>query len=425
MSFSLAIDVGATFIKVARTDEAGDVTGPVVRIPCPQGEPRAGVTSSLIDPYVLMDAVFAAIAEAAEDRVPECIAVANQMHGFVMVNDDRQPSHGVVTWQDGRGADAVATIRETLGRDTLRRVGNELRTGIPIATLVAMRGDGDILPAGTILSIGDWVVASLTDAIPVMHATNAAAMGFFDLEASCWDAPCLEVAGLSVARLPSVVADVRVAGRSAAGSDVLVAVGDQQAALLGMGLAPDEISFNVATGAQVARIVDEGLAPEVQTRPFFDRKVLHTVTHVPAGRALNAWIRLFAELAAPDLTLDQAWEQVFAKMSGSVPSTRPTFGLGVFDSADGDRGFVQGVTEQNLTVSAFAGGAIASCAKSLALHAERVGYEGAARAVFSGGWLKPGRFMDKALAAEIPVPVRVAEDGEDVLSGLALLMASR
>jgi hypothetical protein len=112
-------------------------------------------------------------------------------------------------------------------------------------------------------------------------------------------------------------------------------------------------------------------------------------------------------------------------MSGSVPSTRPTFGLGVFDSADGDRGFVQGVTEQNLTVSAFAGGAIASCAKSLALHAERVGYEGAARAVFSGGWLKPGRFMDRALAAEIPVPVRVAEDGEDVLSGLALLMASR
>lgn len=425
MTFSLAVDVGATFVKVARIDERGCVDGQPVRVPCPVGEERDGPGSALIDPDLLIGAVRQAMETAAAGETPEVIAVSNQMHGFVVVDEGCRAVYGAATWQDQRGSAALASIREEVGTDALRLVGAELRTGIPLATLAALRDRNEKLPTGRILSIGDWVTASLTGAVDVMHVTNAAAMGMLDVIGGAWDDACLDAAGLSRDRMPGVATRVETVGRTPEGSDVLVAVGDQQAALLGMELAMNEMSFNVATGAQVARLSDAGLSAEVQTRPYFDGLWLHTVTHIPAGRALNAWLRLLTAERGDARSIEQAWADLLPRIAECDDAALPAFNLAVFDSADGDRGSVEGVVEANLDPARFLRGALVSCAESLVRHAQRVGFAGLDGAVFSGGWMREGRVIAERVAGSIELPCRTVEGGEDALVGLGRLIAMR
>jgi xylulokinase len=99
--------------------------------------------------------------------------------------------------------------------------------------------------------------------------------------------------------------------------EVFTGVGDQQASLLGTGLEPGKIVVNIGTGGQVAGFKDpsqdEG---DFQKRPYFGGKEIRTITHLPSGRALSAFVEFcypgeqqfdkFKEFerscSAPDLT---------------------------------------------------------------------------------------------------------------------------
>ena len=50
---------------------------------------------------------------------------------------------------------------------------------------------------------------------------------------------------------------------------------------------------------------------DYQTRPFFDGRFLATITHIPAGRSLNALVGLLSELAeAQGLSLADPWPYI-------------------------------------------------------------------------------------------------------------------
>src|SRR5262249_48344847 len=73
-------------------------------------------------------------------------------------------------------------------------------------------------------------------------------------------------------------------------------IGDHQCALLGVGLDERELSINVSTGSQVSRLARSALAGEFQVRQYFDGLLLETITHLPAGRSLDALLALLTEL---------------------------------------------------------------------------------------------------------------------------------
>lgn len=420
MTFSLALDLGASYLKASRVDATGRLCGPVLRRPAPIGIPEDGEGSRVIDADALLRATRDVIEEASAGEVPRSIAIANQMHGFVLAGPKLDPVMGPVTWQDRRGAPHVDALRATLGPELVRRLGNELRGGIPIATMAALRGR---LPdeGVKLASIGDWVAWNLIGEVGPVHTTNAAAMGLYDVIARAWSPDACAAVGLPEDALPEVTTGIEVIGVTSDGSSVLVPVGDQQAALFGVGLGPDEMSFNAATGAQVTRI-GEGLAEAVQTRPYVDGRLLHTVTHIPAGRALNAWLGLLSEIGAPDAALADRWDDVLIAVK-SAPDTSLSFNLAMFDSAEGSSGSVLGVEEDALAVGPFFRAALDALAASLVRHAGRVGYAGINDAVLSGGWLREGRCVEEMLRPRLPVAARLADRGEDVLWGLGRFIA--
>ena len=421
MSYSVALDIGASFIKASRVGDDGSLLGEVVRRPAPVGVELDGPGSRVIPANDLLSAVRAVLADVDPGSEARLLAISNQMHGFVFVDRDLGAAYGPVTWQDQRGRESVPTVRESLGEDGVSRLGNELRSGIPLGTLAALRGQLDSVADCVVASIGDWVAWSIAGKAGPMHATNAAAMGLMDVEKGCWDTDALEAAGLHEGQMPEICDEVKVIdGRLAA----LTPIGDQQAALLGIGVGPAEISFNVATGAQVTRVAEPGSKTDVQVRPYFGGKQLHTVTHIPAGRALNAWLGLLTELAGGAGSLEEDWELVMERVAQRSGSGLQ-FNLALFDNADGDSGSVTSILEDDLTVGEFMGAALDRLAQSLAFHAERVGYGGVDTAVYSGGWLREGRTVGETLAELIPVPVRRHSETEDTLSGLGKIVAAQ
>ena len=87
-----------------------------------------------------------------------------------------------------------------------------------------------------------------------------------------------------------------------------------------------------------------------QTRCYFGDRWLNTITHLPAGRALNALMDLLTELAiAEGKPLEHPWQSVRAKME-QVDQTDLEANVAYFASAVGSSGSLSNMTTENLSV---------------------------------------------------------------------------
>lgn len=355
MSF-IGIDIGGTFLKGAILDPTESTLGNVIR--------RTGTDLHLeadgqatLDPVQLINSVRQLCAELMV-QIPQCegILLTGQMHGCVLIDQMGEPTTPVITWRDSlkmlSGHEYIRPsdyIRSKLSIEQINDLGNELRDGLPISTLVARKSQGEGFSNVTAHSLISFVAHQLANnnEHPVMHTTDAAAHGLFNLKNMQWDRDVIRAVGLEHLKFPEVTSNISPIGISDEfACPVFVAVGDQQASLLGASLKTNEISLNIATGSQVSRI-SHGDVEGTQTRPYFHGQLLTTVTHIPAGRALNVLLGLVTELSV--VSNDDAWELIskLAREDNSVPLSMD---LSFFPSVTGDSGNIKNIYETNLTV---------------------------------------------------------------------------
>jgi sugar (pentulose or hexulose) kinase len=124
-----------------------------------------------------------------------------------------------------------------------------------------------------------------------MHITDAAASGLYNLKSKAWDDELICMLDKSL-NLPTVHSDVtRIGYSSKFRFDVFTGVGDQQASLYGTAMAPGKIVVNIGTGGQVAGFQEHSQPKgNFQVRPYFEGKEIRTITHLPSGRALRAFV---------------------------------------------------------------------------------------------------------------------------------------
>jgi sedoheptulokinase len=285
MSF-VGIDIGGTFLKAALLDPPG-VVGPVVRRPTPEFIDVTGAARE-IDPAVLLAEVKDVIAEVTQDcEGITGVLVTGQMASLAFVDDSGAAVTPIISWQDSR-FQLVDEVARKLGARELASLGDGLRTGSPIVTL----SEFEIPASAHVTSLIGFVAGSLVgERASMLHMTDAAALGLVDVAHGMWSEKACTIAHLNPTRLPSLTSMVEPIGASQdLDCVVFCAVADQQAALLGSGFTEGEVSVNLATGCQVSVITSEPSSP-MQLRPYFDGKYLQTVTHLPAGRILNAALR--------------------------------------------------------------------------------------------------------------------------------------
>jgi xylulokinase len=416
---SLLVDLGATYVKVAvlRADEGivAESKFPFPRFTSFDGPYRMVEAAKVL---AAVEAAIASVLPLAEN--PERILLSGQMHGWTLTDERNVPHLPLVTWQDNRallirnGAPYLDHLRDTQPPEVWHAVGNELRSGLPVAGIYATdltTIDGRL----RVHSLLSWVAAALTSKPEfVQHITDAAASGMFDLKAGSWSEQITAFVGGARLLLPRVSWTPGLIGiHRASGAAVFTPVGDQQAALLGAGIGEGVTAFNIATGGQVARLANEHAGDRSQTRPYFDGLLLHTRTHLPAGRALTHGVALLSRGRADDEAWRWAAEAAAAAARPGLLHADPTF-----HSVGG--GGWSGITDANSPEDLLRA-LVAAIAAPYVDRAVDVGFRPTDELLFCGGVAQHFAPLRAAIQSGLDRPAKVAPTGDMALRGLAVL----
>lgn len=434
----LALDLGASFIKCARVWPAEGIVEPSVRRPFP----RFCQGDSTHKREVRVDDIVHATRAVLDDVLrtgphPTSLFLCGQMHGFVLVSPAGEPLSEFISWQDQRSLESrpgdsatdFTVLQQRLNADIIMELGNELRPGSPVATMFSMHRRGELPPDAVPLSLSDFIALSLCGRLrnPATDATNAAAHGSLNVATGQWHAGALRRTDLDHIQWPRILPAATALGEFIHEGQRIVVhlpVGDQQAALLGAEIVGGELSVNVATGSQVSMVVSQPTYGEWQLRPFPANQWLRTITHLPAGRALNSLIGLLDELAAAQGTpLRDPWPTI-ERLAAAATSPLLRANVSFFPSAVGEQGSILHITENELHVGPLFRAAFRSMAENYSNAATRIAPQGWQRVVFSGGLIRQSKTLQSEIVSLLGTQARCAVQAEDTLAGLSKLAAT-
>ena len=194
------------------------------------------------------------------------------------------PLTPVISWRDTRGSELIETLRDR-GPEILRRSGLPLT---PYYSASKLRWIRDTLAAagqtdavyGTLSSfLVRHLTGNTTDAIDHTHAARTQLM---NIKTISWDEELIGIFGLTDITLPRIVPSARAFGNahSPAGDVPLLAcLGDQQAAMIGLGVfEKGDAGINLGTGGFLMLNTGAGLVPAeglMASVQYSDEKGLH------------------------------------------------------------------------------------------------------------------------------------------------------
>ena len=421
----IGIDLGASFFKAGLLDTEQNRISRICKHSAPSPIQDCPPDRKELDPTLIWERICNLIQNVKGSTDIDGILISNQMHGFIILDTLGKPRTGYITWQDNRGSDisTITKVNEAFGVHGLRNTGMPLLRGLPSLNLVHTRHNEGI-KNGFFLSLGDYVSYLLCGNMAV-HASNCAGSGLMDLEQGTWNHQALERMGCSDFYFPPVTEDFQPMGtcQKLNNAKVFPAVGDQQAALLGAMINDDDLSLNVGTGSQVSMISRDLVFGNFQTRPFFSGEYLKTITHIPAGRAVNVLVAFSLEMIKR-VTHQEVGPVDFWKSYYDVDYTEgnlnvdPSFFSG---STTGDAGGIANIQEGNFTMQNLLAATYRRMASNYYELSKRIGSERAIRVIISGGMLTKNAVLHKAINNQFqPLPV-MQHFSEDTLVGLYII----
>jgi xylulokinase len=263
----LGIDLGTSGLKLVLINSAGTVIGEAeasYRIHTPQaGHAETDPAEWARALEVASTALFGSIHGGHGPPAVASIGVTGQMHGVVLVGDNGQPVRPAVLWPDQR---AVSSLRawQSLEDRVRQRLGNPLVAGMagPILSWLREHEPRSMAATAAVMSPKDWLRASLTSD-RTTDRSDASATLLWDVVSDTWSGDALQLAGVSVEQLPTVVPSDQVVGT--ASLSALRLPGDEEIPVVAGG-ADTACALAAVKGAAVAAIAagrfegDAGLA---------------------------------------------------------------------------------------------------------------------------------------------------------------------
>jgi len=229
-----------------------------------------------------------------------CIGITGQMHGVVCVDKNGIAVSPFYNWQDGR---AGRTFRAgaTYCDEIAARTGYTVYPGYGLATLFYNCQNG-LEPRNAVrfCSIMDYAAMALTDtAAPLVHPSNAAGFGLFDLQRGAFDRDAVQALGLSPQLLPEIAREGQPVGHCGT-IPVFPAIGDNQASFFGSVRQDDRSALvNIGTGSQISMVVDAVrlVDKNLEIRPYVFGKYLLCGSALCGGKAYAIVERFFFRYA--------------------------------------------------------------------------------------------------------------------------------
>lgn len=373
---SLGIDIGTTTISAAVIDPAANTVLTTRTVPNDSFIRTERSWEKIQDAEKICAKVFGLADELLKTHQEiESIGLTGQMHGIVYVDRQGECIGPLYTWQDERGALPCSCYGGKSVCDLLSETyGIRIYPGYGLATHLYNQVSG-LVPerAVKICTIMDYIGMKMTGRRePLMHSSNAASLGMFDVRERCFMRGIIRDAGIQEDLLPETSDEFAVLGKYR-GRKVSLAIGDNQAGFLG---AVDDIDhtvlLNMGTGGQISVCSDtffEGRG--IEARPFLPGKYLLVGASLCGGRAyamLERFFRLYCEgagmketdhYAVMERLMDQRMEEMARERKLSVTTTfsgtrEEPLKRGMIGDIDVDnftpgnliRGFLDGMAEE-------------------------------------------------------------------------------
>lgn len=419
----LGLDIGSSTIKGAILDLESGAVHSITKEPFP--EPVSGLPTGWfeVDPAEIVARTRSVISQLLRQAPQaESLFLCGQMGGVVLVDQACAPRTRYLSWRDQRTLSGSLQQVQARLEPFLSNLGNELKPGSMTSLLFWLQQAGELSPAWRPATIGDFVISQLSGTLPRMEGTQA--IGLVDLQLRGWNMRAFEALGLDqldwgeMASATIPVATATIDGRNLT---VYPTLGDQQCALRGVGLQVGDLSINVSTGSQVSCVTREFLPGEYQSRYFLGGTFLNTITHIPAGRALNVLVDLLLALPnARGIAVSNPWEVISREAARAADGAgglrcHPAF----FNSPIGREGQITGITTENLTLGNLFRATFESMAQTYDQLASRLWPEREwRRVVVSGGLTRSVPILRELIERYFPGQLVETTADEETLLGL-------
>jgi gluconokinase len=264
MAVVLALDIGSSFAKAQRFDEAGSAVGALSRRPTHIG--RNGQAD--------MEEVVAGVEALVDDAMgagpdPAAVALSSAWHTLVGVDGNGQPTTELSTWIDDRASGEASELRAAVADegDVHDRIGAPIHPSFPSARMLWLaRNEADAFSATRRwCSLPEFVASRwFADTVGPSHSI-ASGTGLYDQRANAWDAELLAAVGVAAETLATVDDEPRTSLAPAyrarwpalAGVPWFPALGDGACAAIGADCAtPGRAALTVGTSAAVRVLTD-------------------------------------------------------------------------------------------------------------------------------------------------------------------------
>lgn len=293
------------------------------------------------------------------DKYPDAhnIGLTGQMHGIVYLNAEGRSVSPLYTWQDGRGNICDDKTGKSLLKEIEEKCQYKAASGYGLITHLYNEKHHLVpIEANTFCTIMDYLGMCLTKRThPLVHVSNAASFGFFDVQKKCFETDWLNKIRMDTIRLPEICEDMEVLGMYK-DIPVTVAIGDNQASFLGAaGSENNTLLVNMGTGGQISVLTDQYFETEgIEARPFLGGKYLLVGASLCGGKAyalLENFFRSFMkEATGQDIPLYEILGRLAEKgmdASSSSMKVQTTFDGTRTDS--GLRGEIRNISSDNFT----------------------------------------------------------------------------
>jgi xylulokinase len=299
MNTTLGIDLGTSELKLALVDEHGAL---VASAGAPLAVARPHPHWAEQDPQDWWDALVLA-ARALRQKHPghwsrvRAIGLSGQMHGAVLVDDERRVLRPAILWNDSRSAAQCDELVRRLPSLPLI-AGNLAMPGFTAPKLmwVAEHEPDVFRRTSLVLLPKDWLRSRLT-ATAVSEMSDAAGTLWLDVGRRAWSAELLRASGMLPAQMPALVEGSDVSGilqpeaalalGLPAGLPVAGGGGDNAASAVGIGaVQPGEGFLSLGTSGVLFVVTD-------RYRPN-PASAVHAFCHALPGR----WHQMSVMLSA-------------------------------------------------------------------------------------------------------------------------------
>lgn len=358
-----------------------------------------------------VDKIMTVATEILEDLIAESsdvgvIGVTGQMHGIVYTDKDGNAVSPLYTWQDGRGNLPYKDTTYAKYLNSFSGYGNvtdfyNVENGIKPECAVSY------------CTIHDYFVMRLCELKkPIMHTSDAASFGCYDLENHRFYYDCTA----------EITGNYRIAGEYK-GIPVSIAIGDNQASVFSTLADEDDVLVNIGTGSQISVISDKiADSAQIETRPYFEGKYLLAGAALCGGRAYSLLKSFYAKTFGYIKKFDD--DEVYKIMNDMLKDAKES-SFKVDTRFAGTRlnseitGGISGITTENFTPSALTYGVLCGMADELLDLYKQMGVRKSG-IVGSGNGIRKNRVLVKIFEEKFGAKMKIPKHLEEAAVGAAM-----